>query len=84
MNRTSTGSMAAVRVCSVEITTKTGAVYLFPDFPKDDIFKTLSSQVFVDGDLTLTNISGACLVIALRIVETITANGEIIWKAPSR
>lgn len=84
MNRTSTGSMQAVRICSIEITTKTGAVYVFPDFPKDEIFRVLSSQVFASGDLTLTNVSGACLVIALRIVEKVTADGEVVWKAPSK
>lgn len=84
MNRVSTGSMQAVRPCSIQITTKTGAVYVFPDFPKEEVFRVLGSQVFSDRDLTLTNISGACLVISLRIVETITADGEVVWKAPSR
>jgi len=78
----STGRMKAVRPCVVHIRTKTEAEYVFPDIDKDSVHRVISLQVYSATSLTLTNISGACLVVPIRIIDTIAVDGEILWKAP--
>jgi hypothetical protein len=74
----------AVKPCVVTIITKTGAKHVFPDMDKNQIFRLLGTQLYSAGDLTLVNVSGTCLVIATRIIETIELDGEVSWKAPEQ
>lgn len=79
----SSQSLRPVRPCVVGILTKTGSHYEFPDIDKGEIHKVLSSQVYSAGNLTLVNISGACLTLPIRIIDTIAIDGEVTWRAPS-
>lgn len=77
----STGSFAAVGPCVVGIATKTGSRYEFPDMSKSEVFKILGPQLFGANDLILVNISGACITIPIRIIDSIAIDGEVTWRA---
>ena len=77
-------SFPAVKPCVVTLVTKTGARHVFPDMDKNQIFRLLGAQLYSASGLTLVNISGTCLVIATRIIETIELDGEVSWRAPEQ
>lgn len=67
----------------VGIETTLGAHYTFPDMEKS-IFEMVLAQDeswLRLGSLALTNTSGACLVLPTRIIQKVTVDGEIRWKA---
>lgn len=67
---------------SVEVETLLGARYVFPDMQRavlDPAIKVASDQ----GQLTFVNVSGACLTMKMRIVKTITYDGEVRWRGPA-
>lgn len=65
---------------NVRILTRTGALYEFPDMSSDAMEKLLEARPSGWRDLTLTNVSGACMVIPFRIIEELLVNGESKWK----
>lgn len=74
------GAMADLVTVNVE--TKLGVHYVFPDMPRaemEQLFSSSLSPAVVTGQLTLVNLSKACLVMPFRIVKTISINGEQRW-----
>jgi hypothetical protein len=68
---------------TVSIETFEGASYVLPDmdgriFEKvllhEEMWKRLSS-------FTISNVSGACLVVPMRIIKDIRVDGEVKWTA---
>lgn len=79
--RYSSTSFQAIRPCTVGIETKTGARYSFPDMSRDEVFKVLGPQLLGASNLTLVNISGACLTLPMRIISAIAIDDEVTWRA---
>lgn len=77
----STGTFKAVQPCTVGIATKTGSRYDFPDMSKPEIFKVIGPQLFRSENMVLVNISGACLTIPVRIIDSIAIDGEVTWRS---
>lgn len=69
-----------MKVC--KITTRLGATYVFPDVG-DEVEIPIGAG-FSDNStsLTIVNISGACLVLPWRVIDTIVFGEETIWTAP--
>ena len=67
------------------IRTTSGAVYEFPDYTQrlSDMVGGAMDVAQRTGTLTLTNISHACLVIPLRIIQQIEVDGEVQWASPA-
>lgn len=67
---------------SVEVETLLGARYVFPDMQRsvlDPAVKVANDQ----GQLTFVNVSGACLTMKMRIVKTISYDGEVHYRGPT-
>jgi hypothetical protein len=62
----------------VELRTKLGASYVFPDV-SHAVLNTLLNGFMPSAQVAITNVSGACLVIPTRIVESIHVDGEEKW-----
>lgn len=71
--------MRDLRLVKIEFETTLGETYVFPDMDIDELeqmLKTFSSE----ANVTLVNVSRACLVIPPRIVAVIRVNGEERWR----
>jgi len=62
----------------VEFRTSLEAVYLFPDVPTSVVDRLISDFNYT-VQVTLINVSGACLVVPARIVTTILVGGVQRW-----
>jgi hypothetical protein len=63
----------------VTIVTRLGETYRFPDMTREAIERAIDEDWSLTGSLTLTNISHACLVIPIRIIDSVLINGEKKW-----
>lgn len=66
----------------VEVTIETtlGAVYKFPDMTRSVVERIVKDNISLQGDLVLTNVSQAALVVPTRIIKTLAINGEVNWR----
>jgi len=64
----------------VSIETTLGAVYKFPDMTRAAVERVLKDNISLQGDLVLTNVSTAALVVPTRIIKTLAINGEVKWR----
>jgi hypothetical protein len=60
-----------------------GARYVFPDMPRAELEQALLVGTWDEGQLTLVNVSGACLAMPNRIVKTLSFDGKERWRGPS-
>lgn len=67
---------------SVILETELGATYVFPDVVKA-VATNFAESFKPTGNVTLVNVSGACLVLPSRLVVKITVGEEVLWKAAS-
>lgn len=68
----------------VEIESDLGAHYKIPDCSWKLLWQlTRSESLHGFPSLSLVNVSQACLVIPTRIIKTISANGQILWRSPT-
>lgn len=75
----------APRLVEVAFETILGARYVFPDM-NAEMFKAVCLdriEHLRDVNLTLVNVSQACLVMPVRIIKKILVNGEERWTRPS-
>lgn len=70
--------MCELHLVQVEFETLLGATYSFPDMNLEEV-EHLLKDFHQDRDITLVNMSRACLVIPPRIVKTIRVGGEERW-----
>jgi hypothetical protein len=64
----------------VTIKTREGSEYRFPDVPRSMLKNILEKNGWgSSGQVTLVNISSACLALPARIVETLSYDGEVKW-----
>ena len=75
-------NVESIRLVTVEFETTLGAVYVFPDMDLKEIEAMLRHFNF-DHNVTLLNISRACLVLPQRIVKSIRVGGEERWTRPA-
>lgn len=68
------------RVCTIE--TRLGAVYQFPDIDDKIEIPRGAGLNKALTNLTLVNISGACLVLPWRIIKSIKLDEEVVWTGP--
>jgi len=68
---------------SVEIETLLGARYVFPDMPRQLLEQEIMRGAWNEGQLTLVNVSNACLTLPNRIVKTLSFDGQVRWRGPS-
>jgi hypothetical protein len=68
-----------------EITTKEGDVYVFPCMLQSEAQQWIdnASSFSYQTQLTLVNVSGACLVLPTRVIATISIGGVEVWKSNS-
>ena len=67
----------------VEVETKLGARYVFPDMPWDVLSELCRNNAILGfSQLSLVNQSGAAFIIPTRIIKSIKANGEVTWVCP--
>lgn len=65
---------------TVTIETRMGAVYQFPDMTRGSVDKLLRDNIAFQGDIILSNISRATLVLPTRIIKTLAIDGEVKWR----
>lgn len=73
--------MSPSKLAELTLRTSLGAEYKFPDADEDELknlIKGLQLGTHL-SQLTLTNVSGACLVLPIRIVASVSINGEEKW-----
>jgi hypothetical protein len=64
----------------VTVKTKQGSEYSFPDVPRSMIETVIKNQGWGSaGSVVVVNISGACLTMPARIVDTLCFDGEVKW-----
>lgn len=66
---------------TVEVMTTLGAVYRFPDVAHADVdraMKDMRGALF--GSFTLTNLSGAAIVVPLKIIQQISYGEVVLWQ----
>jgi hypothetical protein len=68
---------------TVQIETRLGAIYIFPDVAEDIRFPSGSGLDANVTSLTITNMSGACLVVPYRIVKKVRFDDAVVWEGPS-
>ncbi len=66
----------------LEIETRLGSKYLFPDVAEGIRLPTGAGLDSSMTQLTVTNASGACLVVPYRIIKLIRIDGTIMWEGP--
>jgi hypothetical protein len=64
----------------VTIETTLGAIYKFPDMTRDAVERIIKDNISFQGDLVLTNVSKAVLVLPTRIIKTLAINDEVKWR----
>ena len=66
---------------AVNITTTEGDVYLFPAMEQTGlaVLRAGCRRGHAGSMLTLSNVSGACLVLPARIIASVQVDGEEIW-----
>lgn len=69
---------------NLRVVTKNGDEHRFPCVAEKDVRDALSSIGSSSTTLTLVNAGGACLTLPFRSVESIEADGEILWKRETR
>lgn len=70
----------------VEVTVETslGAKYVFPDMPRTTLDNVIQLKGWkYENPFILVNVSGACLSVPMRIVATVSYDGEVKWKGPA-
>lgn len=70
----------SVELVRVTIETTLGAIYEFPDMPRAELDRLLKDNIAFQGDLTLSNVSRAVLLLPTRIIKTLAINGEVKWR----
>lgn len=73
------------QLVEVEIVTRQGARYVFPDMNADNLSSVLPPTGRVPDSISylmLYNYSGAVVSIPIRIVEQVRVGEEVLWKAP--
>ena len=85
--------MEEIQLVTVEIETTQGSIYEFPDMDKRILEKSLAQDEMWRklGSVALSNASGACLVVPVRIIkqicllrfnaETLMTEAKILWEA---
>lgn len=73
--------MRDLRLTVIEFETILGAIYSFPDVDLDELEHMLL-HFTNESNVTLVNVSRACLVIPPRIVKLIRIGGEERWRRP--
>lgn len=69
------------KLVKLTLTTSLGAEYVLPDMPEKTVEELIKSpNLHGFSSLSLVNQSGACLIIPVRTIETITVDGEIKWR----
>jgi hypothetical protein len=71
-----------LNLVTVEFETTLGAVYVFPDMDLREV-ESLIRRFTFENNVTLLNISRACLVIPPRIVRSIRIEGVEKWSRPA-
>lgn len=69
-----------LRNCTIE--TRLGAVYVFPDMATEVDVPVGSGLNSSETNLTMINVSGACLVLPWRIIKQIKMDEQVIWTGP--
>jgi hypothetical protein len=67
----------------LEIETRLGKLYKFPDVAEGVRLPVGSGLDENTTQLTVTNVSGACLVIPFRIIAKLWFNGSLVWEGPN-
>jgi hypothetical protein len=68
---------------NVTIETTLGALYVFPDMLRPALEEALRHGAWDEGQLTLVNVSNACLMMPNRIVKTLSFDGQVRWSGPT-
>ena len=64
----------------VTIKTTQDSEYIFPDMSRQMLENVIKNSGWLaDSNVVLVNVSGACLVIAARIVKSLSYDGEVRW-----
>lgn len=71
-----------LRLVSVEFETTLGSVYSFPDMDLNEM-ESLVSRFTFENNVTLVNLSQACLVLPARVVKSIRIEGVEKWSRPA-
>jgi hypothetical protein len=78
--------LGAGKLESVVVTTKTGAIYRFPDMPRDELERVLPESGRINSSmpaLMMVNASVSVLTIPFRIIKTIRVGEEVLWACPA-
>jgi hypothetical protein len=74
------------KLALLQLQTKSGATYVFPDMDVDAVKKILPEAGRLPAEdtssLILTNITGAVLVVPLRVVACVLLDNEVVWASP--
>lgn len=70
--------MREIKLMVIEFETTLGALYSFPDVNLDDI-EAMLKHFNHEQQVTLVNVSRACMVIPSRVVKTIRVGGVERW-----
>jgi hypothetical protein len=80
MERSLSSPPPSGELVEVRIETTLGAHYSFPDMQRAMLEFLLKEDLGLDGNLVLTNVSQAVLVVPVRIIKTLSINGEVKWR----
>lgn len=58
-------------------------MYVFPDMLRPSLEEALRRGAWDEGQLTLVNVSKACLTLPNRIVKTLSFDGQVRWRGPT-
>jgi hypothetical protein len=65
---------------TVTIKTRQGSEYCFPDVPRATLATMINQRGWdASGSVLIVNLSGACLSVPLRIVDTLSYDGAVKW-----
>lgn len=82
MTDTAQNEIVSVKLATVTITTELDAVYTLPDMFVGSVESlTNSENLHGFAQISLVNVSGACLIMPSRIIKTIAVNGEVVWRS---
>ena len=73
-------SIRASDLAVVTVETHLGAVYVFPDMPREALRNVVDSDGWAQaGRLVLVNISAAVLTMEARLVKAVSYDGKVQW-----
>ena len=70
----------SLQLVTITIETFLGATYVFPDMSRAEIDRLLKDNIAFHGDLTLSNVGRAVLLLPIRIIKTLSVEGEVKWR----